>query len=135
MPRILHKQIQLFDAKGATAVSEAINVRDYRHIVIAISAAVNSTLSYKFQGSAMDTAPAFGSAQSVTNLWDYVSVFDLNTPSTGINGDTGVDLNNDTVANNTHLYEVNTDLLQWFSLQISAWTDGSLTAYLIAAND
>lgn len=135
MPRILHKQIQLFDAKGATGVSEAINVRDYRHIIIAISAAVNSSLTFKFQGSAMDTAPTFSGTQTVSNLWDYIHAYDLNNPAGGIVGDTGVALNNDTVANNTHLYEVNTDLLQWFSLELSAFTDGSLTAYLIAAND
>lgn len=137
MPRRIFNEIPLFggNAKNATGVSEAINVVDFRHIVIAVTAAVNSTLTFKFQGSPRDDAPNFGAAQSETNIWDYVHVYDLNNPAGGIIGDTGVTLNNDTVANNTRLYEINTDLLQWFSLEVSSYTDGSLTAYLIAAND
>lgn len=126
----------LFNASGATGVSEVINVADFDNIIVAVSAALNSTLTFKFQGSmgagigdaGKPVAPDFSAAQSVTNMWDYVSAYDLNDPSSVITGDTGVSLNNDTVANNTRMYIINTSLLRFFSMQISAWTDGSLTA-------
>lgn len=135
MPRQKLAQQELFNAKAATGYSQAIDVRNYRHVVICVSAALNSSLTFKFQGSAMDDAPDFSSAQAVANIWDYLHVYDLEDPQGGIDGDTGVTLNNDTVANNTRQYLVNTDHMQWFSLQISSYTSGSLTAYLVGVND
>lgn len=82
----------------------------------------------------MDTAPDFSSAQAVANIWDYIGVYDLE-DGAFVDGDTGVAIDNTTVAVNTRQFLINTDHMQWFSLQISALTDGSLTAYLVGVND
>ena len=135
MPRINRTQLPLFDGATATGVSGAVDVASFRHIVVAVTATANATLTFKFQGSIMNTAPTFSSAQAVDNIWDYLECYDLQDRTSAITGDTGVTLNNDTVANNTRQYMINTDHMKWFSMQVSAYTDGTFTAYLIAAND
>jgi len=135
MPRQKFKEFNLFDAATATGVSEAIKMDEFRHWTLVVSATLNSSLTFQFQGSVMDDAPDFSAAQAIDNLWDYLHVYDKNTPAGGIDGDTGVTLNNDSVANNTRQYRVNNDHLTWFSLEISSYTDGAFTAYLIGAND
>ena len=135
MPRILSSEVELFSAKAATGVSEVLDVRNYRHIVVAVTATVNSTLTFKFQGSSRDSQPTFSSAQAVLNVWDYVAAYDLNDPNTIITGDTGVSLNNAAVAVNTRLYLVNVDHLSWFSMEVTAYTDGALSAWASCAND
>jgi hypothetical protein len=126
--RFSNPEVAVHSTKAATGVGTTVNVEDFQHIVVKVSAAVNSTLTFKFQGSISDTGPDFSAAQSATNHWDYVSAYDLQDPSSVIVGDTGVSLNNDTVANNTHLYLINTDGLRWFNISVTAYTDGSLTA-------
>ena len=128
------QEIQLFNAQAATGVSSAVNVSDYRHVVVAVTAPLNATLTFKFMGAVRSTSPTFSSAQSTTNVWDYVGVYDLNN-NDPIVGDTGVALNNDTAANNTRQYLINTDHLTWFALEVSAYTYGSLSAWLMASND
>lgn len=134
MPRKRFDEFPLFNAQAATGVSPAIYVGDHRHITIAVTATVNSSLTFKFQAGVTNEPPTFSSAQAVANIWDYIGAYDLE-DGTFYDGDTGIVLNNDTVANNTHLYLINTDHIQWFSLEVSAWTDGALTAKIIAAND
>ncbi len=131
---------QLFSAKAATGViTTPIDVSDYSSIIVAVTAPLNSTLTFKFQGSigkslTDPSAPAFGSAQAVTNHWDYVSAYDYNDPSAVIVGDTGVTIDNASAAANTRLYTINVSLLRWFSMEVSAYTDGSLTAWVMAAS-
>ncbi len=133
--RRVFSTVQLFSAKAATGVCPVQIVKDGHYIVVSVSATVNSTLTFKFQGSIQETAPDFGAAQSVTNIWDYVSSYDLNDPATLITGDAGVALNNTTVAANTRQFVINIDCLKWFSMEVSAWTDGALDAYMTYFND
>lgn len=126
----------LFDAKAATGVSSPIDVSGFDSIIVAVSAPANASLQFKFQGSIGKSltsiaSPDFSAAQSVTNIWDYVSAYDLEDPTTLIDGDTGVTIDNDTEANNTRLYTVNVSLLRYFSMQVAAYTDGSVTAMVI----
>lgn len=136
MPRLHKNRLQILDAKAATGHSTVVNVKDYQHIVVGISAALNSSLTFKFKGSILDSGQTdITAAQAVDNIWDYVSAYDLEDPSSLLDGDTGVTLNNDTVANNTHQYLINTDLLDQFAIELTAYTDGSLTAWVVAVND
>ncbi len=124
------KQIQnktILDAAAATGVGTAMHTPDFDDLTLQVSAALNSTLTFKVQGSVSTTCPDFSAAQSSTNHWDYVAVYDLNDPSAIITGDTGVSLNNDTAANNCHNYIVNADALRWLNVSVTAWTDGSLS--------
>lgn len=123
----------LFDAQAATGVSTPLNVEAFDNIIVAVTAPLNSTLTFNFQGSigksiSSTESPTFSSAQAVTNMWDYVAAYDLNDPSSIIVGDTGVALNNASAAANTRFYIINTSLIRWFSMQVSAYTDGSLSA-------
>lgn len=137
--RLTQNNVKLFDAKAATGVSVPLDVTEFDQIIVAVTAAANSTLTFNFQGSigksvTSEDAPDFSAAQAVTNHWDYVSAYDYNDPSSVIVGATGVTLNNDTVANNTRLYTVNVSLIRWFSMQVSAYTDGAVTAFVVCSN-
>lgn len=132
--RLLKAPLKIFDAKAATGVTSAIDVADFRHVVVEVSAALNSTLTFKFQGSNQGTAPDFSTAQAVANIWDYIQVYDGQDGS-AVAGDTGVALNNDTVANNTRRYYINTDFLRWLSIEITSYTDGSLTAWVSGSSN
>lgn len=114
-------------------------VREYRHKVITVTAPLNTSLTFKFQASngvsvTSDAEPTFSSAQAVANIWDYVGVYDLEDGSF-IEGDTGVTLNNDTVVNNTRRYLINDDHCQYLNIEITSYTDGSLSAVGSFAND
>ena len=126
----------ILNALGAAGVGNAIDVSKLEHIYVAVSCADLSTLTFKFQGSvgksSVSTAvPDFSAAQSLTNHWDYVGVIDMQSQSGIIAGDTGVSVNNDTVPNNVRLYQINVDALKWFSMEVSSWTDGSITSWLV----
>lgn len=126
----------ILNAKAATGVGTAIDVRPYKDIMVAVSAALNSSLTYNFQGSigistTSGGVPAFGSAQSITNHWDYIAAYDMDSPGTVIVGSTGVTINNDTVANNTKLYLINVDALSWLNMDVTAYTDGNVTAFVV----
>lgn len=132
--------LAILTEKDATGVGTPFNCRDFKHIIVAVSAAANSTLTFKFQGSIGVSAtsagsPAFATAQSITNHWDYVAAYDLQSPGTVITGDTGVSFNNDTVVNNTRLYMINTDALSWFNIEVTSWTDGDVSAFVAGYSD
>lgn len=122
------------NAVGSATDSTVINVEDYRHVVVAVSATLNATLTFNFKGSILGTTD-LTAARTVTNLWDYISAYDLEDPATLIDGDTGVAINNDTVVNNTHQYIINTDHLALFAVETTAWTDGNITVWAVAVND
>lgn len=139
MPRIPSKRHTFMNAVAATGVGTTATVREYRHKVITVTAAANSSLTFKFQASngisvTSDAEPTFSSAQSSTNLWDYVGVYDLESGSF-IAGDTGVTLDNTTAAVNTRRYLINDDHCQFLNIEITSYTDGSLSAVGSFAND
>lgn len=110
-------------AKAATGVGTAIDVADYRHIVLQFSTASSANLTIKFAGSASATAPDFSAAQSLSNHWDYVSAYDYEDANI-IEGDTGITLTG-TDDNRTLL--VNTDGLHYINANITARSAGSVT--------
>jgi len=138
--RLFTPNTTILDEQGATGVGTAFNVKPFRNIVIAVSAAVNSSLTFKFQGSigtaaGSDDSPNFAAAQTIANHWDYIEAFDHQNTGTAIAGDTGVTLNNDTVAGNTRLYKINVDLLEWVNIEVTSWTDGDFSAFVVGASD
>ena len=138
--RIVTTNQVLLNAKAATGVSTTpLNVADFTSIIVAVTAPLNSTLTFKFQGSigksvTDSSAPDFSATQSATNQWDYVSAYDYNDPTTLISGDTGVSIDNLAEAANTRLYTINVSLLRWFSMSVTAYTDGSLTSWAMLAS-
>lgn len=136
MPRIIRPQVRVFNAEAEADVSTIVNVADSRHVVVGVSATANTSLTFKIRGSVLNSSETdLDATQAVDNIWDYVSFYDLEDPSTLIDGDTGVTLDNLTVVNNTRQYVVNTDYLQQLAIEITSYTDGALTAWVAAVND
>ena len=81
----------ILDAKGATWVWTNLLVQDFRNSVFsyATDGWTDAALTVKFQWSIQETAPDFSAAQSVTNMWDYIEVIDLQSGS-AIDWDTWV---------------------------------------------
>jgi len=125
----------ILDQHAATGAGIALDVSDYRYIVFQVSAALNSSLTFNFQGSVLDTAPDFSATQSESNHWDYIATYDLQTPASVITGDGGVTLNDSSVASNCRLYCLNVDLIKWVNVSVSSFTDGNVTVKAACAND
>jgi hypothetical protein len=132
--RELSQEMSIFSAKAATGTGTVYDVSKFKDLLVAVSATANSSLTFKLKGSSRVAQPDLSSAQAVDNMWDYLSFYDMQTGSL-IAGDTGVVLDNDTVANNTHIYNVNTDSIRWVTLEVTAYTDGALTAVMTGSND
>lgn len=140
MPRITSRNHVFANALGSATSGTTATVGEYRHKSVSVTAAVNSSLTFKFQTSngasvSSDTAPDFSSPQTATNMWEYASFYDMQAYGTVIGGDTGVALNNDTVANNTHRYLILDETAKYLNVVVTAFTDGSLTAVGSFAND
>ena len=83
------KPTDILSAKAANGIGSDLDVRDFEHIVLKLSIESTPTLTVKIQGSVDEEAPDFSAAQSSSNHWDYVAVYDLEDVSK-IDGDTGV---------------------------------------------
>lgn len=124
-------EMTMFSAKAATGVSTVFNVSDYRNITLIFGTASSANLTIKFQASASDTCPDFSAAQSVSNHWDYVQVFDYQS-GLGIDGDTGISCAG---TDDFRLLNVNTDYIKWLSASVTARSAGSVTLKAVAASD
>lgn len=114
-----------FDAKAATGAGLAMNVREYRHIVVSIATDGGGTaaLTCKCQGSIQPTAPTWANAQSVTNHYDFIAMYDYQDGSITV-GDTGFVV---ATADDYRLFIVNVDGLEWINFRVTARTAGSVT--------
>lgn len=135
MPRITRTTVPILSAKATTGIGAPYNVTNYRHVSFLFSADTNSTLTVKFQGSLLDAQPDFSARTTEANAWDYIAVYDIQDPSSVIAGDTGFTVSNETIANNHHIFHVNTDVIQWVCAEVTAWTDGAVTVKAVCAND
>jgi len=115
----------LLDAKGATGVDKVIDVSDFRHAVIsyATDGGADANLTVKICGSIEDTAPTFTDAQSVTNMYDFVQVKDLEDGSS-IDGDTGIAVAG---ADDYRQFEVNINGLKWLTARVTARSAGEIS--------
>lgn len=112
----------ILDAKGANWVWSNINVEDFRNCVFsfATDGGWDAALTVKFQWSIQEDCPVFSTAQSVTNMWDYIEVIDLNTWS-AIDWDTWIAVAS---ADDYRQVEANINGLKWINAIVSwrtAW--------------
>jgi len=123
----------VLSAAATTGAGKPIYVGDKRHAVFtfATDGGADAALTVKFQGSTQDDPPTFGSAQSVTNMWDYVQVKDLEDGST-IDGDTGIAV---ATADDYRQVEVNTNHLKWVTANVTARTEGEVTVTCSVSED
>ncbi len=123
MTRIQQKPITTLNAVTATGAGVALNVADYRTIVLELATTGSTSATIKFAASMQLEAPDFDSPASPTNQWSYVVVTDLST-GTGVLGGTGIVLaGTDKVA----LYEVSTNYVRWFCPIVTARSAGTIT--------
>lgn len=115
--------VTILNAVAATSTGATFNATPYRNIIISVSATSSPTATIKVLGSAETGEPAFGSAQTFTNVWDYIEIVDLQNGNT-IDGDTGVSF---TGSADTRLFEVNTNGLRWVTVNLTSYTAGTTT--------
>ena len=113
----------ILNAAAAAFTGSVVSVVDYRNVNLQIGTASSANLTVKIQGSFSDTVPTFSSAATVSNHWDYIACYDLNTGLL-VAGDTGfVVTGTDDFVN----YKVNTDGLKWLCATVTARSAGSVT--------
>lgn len=120
-----YKEYDLLTAKGANGVGNIIDVSDFRNAVISVATdgGADAALTVKFAGAISDDSPTFTSAQSVTNMFDYIQVIDLEDGSS-VDGDVGFSV---ATADDYKQYEVNINALKWFAAVVSGRTEGEVT--------
>ena len=120
----------ILDAKAATGVGRTITTTAHRNIILSIATAGNANLTVKVQGAlgeieADGTYPVdFTAAQSVSNMWDYLQIIDLEDGSI-IDGDTGFVV---TGTDDFRHFEINTNGIDFITLNVTARSAGSVTA-------
>jgi hypothetical protein len=122
---------KILDAKAATGIGQNILVKDFRHLVVAIRTADSANLTVKAVGSIEETAPNFAVAQSVSNMYDFMEMVDLQSGAK-VTGDTGISFSG---TDDYRLFEVNTNGLQWLNFRVTARSAGSVTVDLMAFNN
>ena len=114
-----------FSAKGATGVGVPMKVSEFNHIIVTVATdgGGDAALTAKCQGAVSKASPTFGSAQSVTNMWDFIAMWDYQS-GTVITGDTGFVV---ATADDYRIFMVNMDGLQWINFNVTARSEGEVT--------
>mgnify|MGYP003394289385 CR=1 FL=1 len=116
-------EITILSAKAATGVDNTLLVSDYETITVSFATANSGSMTVKCAGSLSETSPTWTSAQSVSNMYDFIQMVDLNDGST-LDGDTGVVL---TGTDDFRQFEINVNGLKWLTFRVTAWAAGNVT--------
>ncbi len=89
-----------------------------------------------FQGSIgiglnNDSSPNFAASQSVTNMWSFIEVIDLENGAP-IRGNTGIAL---VAVDNYRIFGININGLLWLNARVTARTAGNVTVKVLLFND
>jgi len=119
------KDVSILNAKASTGVDlvSGVNVSDFRNAVISFATASSANLTVKVQGAIGTVPPTWTSAQSASNMWDYVQIIDLE-DGNPIDGDTGVSCAG---TDDFRLFEVNVNALDWINVIVTARSAGNVT--------
>jgi hypothetical protein len=117
--------VTFLDNVWTTGAWQGKNCSDFQHMVFSFATdwGWDAALTVKFQWSTQETMPNFWAAQSVTNMWDYIQVADLNT-ATFIDWDTGISV---APADDYRLLEANVNGLKWVNARVTARTEWEVT--------
>ena len=124
MPVRQQKLITILDAKAATGIGKVIVCSDHVNIIIAIASASSGSMTIKCKGSIGNVKPDFTAAASPSNMWSTIQLVDL-ADGVAVNGDDGMVLPG---TDDVRLFEVNTNDLDYLTLDITAWAAGAATA-------
>jgi len=114
-------------------VGNNIFVKDFRNAILnfATDGGSDAALTVKFQGSIQEDCPDFSAAQSVTNMWDYIDIIDLEDQSS-IDGDTGIAVAG---ADDYRQLEANINALTWINCILSGWSEGEVTVKILLTDN
>jgi hypothetical protein len=115
----------LLSAKWATGIGNTVLAEDFRNAVFsfATDGGWDAALTVKFQWSIQETKPDFAAAQSVTNMWDFIEVIDLE-DGAAIDWDTWVAV---ATADDYRTLEANINALRWVCARVTARTEWEVT--------
>lgn len=102
----------------------------YNNISLTLIGANTAAMVVKIKASKQQTAPDFSAAVSPTNSWFYVQTIN-NATGNSVPGATGYTF----VANGEIDLEINTDIVNYVAIEISAFATGDMTVLLEAANN
>jgi hypothetical protein len=118
-----------------------ILVEDFRNAIISIFTSGTSTMTIKCEGSIgkinnssinmTENEPNFGATVSASNPYAAIQIINLDT-SAAVNGATGVVLSG---ADTQSQYEVNVNLLKYFTVYPSSWTQGTITVKAVLSGN
>lgn len=120
MPEYIQDQ-PILASVTAAAAGAPMNVQGKQHAIIEVSTlgvGAGESVTLKFAAANSETCPAFGSAQSTTNKWDYIQVIDLEDGS-AIDGDTGITIS---AADDVRRFEVQSNGANWINVIVTSVT-------------
>ena len=117
-------------ARTVPGIDLTILCKDFRNITFSLSSIVGSDQVIKFCASVQEDKPDFTAAQSPTNEYDFISVYDLQNASL-INGDTGVTF----TGADTRKFQINSDAINWVGFIVTVGTGGSLSGNVLLADN
>lgn len=100
----------------------ALQVEDWKFILLTLSSEDNADFTIQFQGSMSDECPDFSAGRSVTNRWEYIQVKDMQSGS-AVDGDTGVTWTADDVVR----YETIFSGYKWVCATLTTYNAGLIT--------
>ena len=121
---------KMFTEQSADGVSAALNVYQKPFVTICVATEGSASFTIKFQMSIDKAQPDFSAAKSVSNKWDYVCVYDYE-DGVLIAGDTGISFSG---ADDVRYFRLNTDLIEWFSVELSSYSAGKATVTIVSAD-
>ena len=137
MSRLYDEAQTILSAQKTTGAGTTLTVSSTQTLLLWVGTAgmgAGDTVTIKVQGSIGHAVPDFGAAQSVTNVWDYVQIVDLEDAS-NVDGDTGITFSD---ANDVRQFEINTNGMRHITCNITANSDTTnvaVTAKLSSYNN
>ena len=98
-------------------------MRDVDTVTLYFATASSGNLTVKFKGAITDSEPTWGSAQSASNVWDFVEVSDLESGD-AVDGDTGISVAG---TDDVRQFEVNVNGLTYLNADVTARSAGNVT--------
>lgn len=132
MTRIKQGIVTLLNAKAATGKGVALDVSNYKTVLLQLSSTGSADATIKLAASMSREMPDFTIAPSASNPYSYVQCVNLDTGSS-LNGSTGIVLSGTDATG--PIYEVNTNLIKWLCPIVTAYSAGALTMISDATND
>jgi hypothetical protein len=118
----------VFDAQASNTVSANLKTKHFDHIMFQVGTAALTDGTLKVRGS-IDKDTDLTAVQSVSNIWDYKYVYNLNS-ATGAAGSTGFSLG----ASAYGEFKVNVDGMYNMAFELTGMTAGAYTLNAYGVN-